>query len=162
MTTSNSEAPPTRGAAHDELAVFLGRWRATGTSYGGPKQRANDPKSAGEPWVSTHTGSWHTGKFFLIQDERATTGVAPFDTLSVMGVDAATGRYFARSFENHGFYRHYDTAVNGRVWTYTGETERARIEFSADGRTQTITWEWRPGDEWLPLCDRVAVREPEG
>ena len=36
--------------------------------------------------------------------------------------------------------------VAGRVWTITGATERAQIEFSADGRTQTLTWEWRPKD----------------
>jgi hypothetical protein len=45
------------------------------------------------------------------------------------------------------------------VWTFTGATERARIEFSPDGRTQTIVWEWRPKDRWMPLCDRVARRE---
>ena len=101
----------------------------------------------------TEGGSWEwqDGEFFLVQDERAIIGANPFDTLSVMGVDAKTGRYFARSFENHGFYRHYDVAVDGRVWTLTGETERARTEFSADGRTQTISWEWRPQDRWLPL-----------
>lgn len=109
--------------------------------------------------MSTHVGKWHTGEFFLIQDERAMTGENPFDTLSIMGVDATTGRYFLRSFENHGFYRHYDVTLDGRVWTLTGEFERARVEFSADGNTQTITWEWRPKDTWLPLCDRVAVRE---
>ncbi len=113
MTNRDNEAPPTRGAQHQALAVFLGRWKAEGKSYGSPKQPADDPKSAAEPWVSTHTGKWHTGKFFLIQDERATTGGKPFDTLSVMGVEPVTGRYFARSFENHGFYRHYDVAVEG-------------------------------------------------
>jgi hypothetical protein len=41
----------------------------------------------------------------------------------------------------------------------SGDFERARIAFSADGRTQTITWEWRPKGQWLPLCDRVADRE---
>ena len=76
-----------------------------------------------------------------------------------MGVDTQTGRYFARSFENHGFYRRYDVAVDRQVWTLSGDFERARIEFSADGRTQTITWEWRPKGQWLPLCDRVAHRE---
>ena len=156
---SNSEAPPQRGAQHDALAAFLGQWRATGQSYGSPKQRADDPKGMPESWKSTHVGKWHTGKFFLIQDERATTGNSPFDTLSVMGVDAETGHYFARAFENHGFYRHYEVTVHERVWTFSGATERARIEFSADGRTQTITWEWRPADRWLPLCDRVAVRD---
>ena len=75
-----------------------------------------------------------------------------------MGVDARTGRHFARTFENHGFYRHYEVVVEGKVWTVTGETERARIQFSEDGKTQTITWEWRPGGQWLPLCDRVARR----
>jgi hypothetical protein len=159
VTTSDHEAPPTRGEQHAALAVFLGRWRAEGTSYGSPEQAASDPRRAGEPWVSTHIGTWHTGKFFLIQDERAHVGGQPFDTLSVLGVDPQTGRSFARSFENHGFYRHYDVAVDGQVWTFSGEFERARIAFSADGRTQTITWEWRPKGQWLPLCDRVAHRE---
>lgn len=159
MTTSDNETVLIRGDQHEALGAFLGRWRAEGKSYGSPNQPADDPKSADEPWISTHTGTWHTGKFFLIQDERATTGGKPFDTLSVMGVDATTDRYFARSFENHGFYRHYDVALDGHVWTLTGETERARIEFSEDDRTQTIIWEWCPKDRWLPLCDRVARRE---
>lgn len=70
-----------------------------------------------------------------------------------MGWDDDSGCYFARAFENHGFYRHYDVTVNGHVWTICGKTERARIEFSDDGKRQTITWEWRPKDDWLPLCD---------
>jgi hypothetical protein len=159
MTASDYQTAPTRGAQYEALEVFLGRWRAEGESYGSPNQPADDPKSAAEPWTSTHTGKWHTGEYFLIQDERAIIAANPFDTLSVMGVDAETGRYFARCFENHGFYRHYDVSVDGRVWTLAGETERARIEFSQDGRTQTITWEWRPKDRWLPLCDRIARRE---
>ncbi|WP_309672281.1 hypothetical protein [Gemmatimonas sp.] len=55
-----------------------------------------------------------------------------------MGVDADTGHYFARTFENHGFYRHYDVHFDRRLWSITGERERARIEFSEDGNTQTI------------------------
>ncbi|HTA93383.1 MAG TPA: DUF1579 family protein [Polyangiaceae bacterium] len=159
MTASDDESPPERGAQHEALAVFLGRWRATGKAYGTPKQAEDDPKSVAVPWNSSHVGMWHTGEFFLIQDERASTGDKPFDTLSIMGVDAKTGNYFAKSFENHGFHRHYDVSVEGRVWTLTGDRERARIELSADGQTQTIAWEWRPNEQWLPLCDRVAVRE---
>ncbi|MEP7002668.1 MAG: DUF1579 family protein [bacterium] len=159
MATNDDQTASTRGYQHEALAVFLGRWRAEGKSYGSPNQPADDPKSAAEQWTSTHTGHWHTGEYFLIQDERAMTGASPFDTLSVMGADTTTGRYFARCFENHGFYRHYDVSVDGQVWTLTGESERARIDFSPDGRTQTITWEWRPKDRWLPLCDRIARRE---
>ena len=114
MTTSDDEVSPIRGPQHEALAVFLGRWQAEGQSYGGPNQRAEAPKRAAEPWVSTHSGKWHTGEFFLIQDERALVGGKPFDTLSVMGIDAKTGHYFVRSVENHGFYRHYAVSVDGR------------------------------------------------
>ena len=159
MTTNDSKLPPKRADAHEALAVFLGEWKAEGTSYGGSEQPADDPKLNGVSWKSTHTGRWHTGKFFLIQDEKARLGGEDvFDTLSVMGVDSQTGKYFARSFENHGFYRHYDVAADGNVWTVSGEHERARIEFSADNRKQIIVWEWKPKDQWLPLCDRTATR----
>jgi len=159
MITSDKEAPPKRGKQHAVLSAFLGRWRAEGKSYGGPNQSVDNPKGAPEPWISTYTASWYTGEFFVVHDERATSGGKTFDTLSVMGVDATTGRHFARTFENHGFYRHYDITVDGNVWTFSGEAERATITFSSDGRTQTIVWEWRPNDQWLPLCDRIARRE---
>jgi len=157
MTDANT--PPARDHRHDALAVFLGRWRAVGTAYGTPRQTDDAPRAAGVPWASTHEARWHTGAFFLVQDERATVGGHPFDTLAILGVDARTGRHFLRSIENHGFYRHYDLTVDGRVWAVSGERERARIELSADGRTQTIAWEWKPRERWLPLCDRVATRD---
>jgi hypothetical protein len=158
MTDDTMEPAPTRTPMHDALAVFLGRWRAEGTSYGGTDQSGDNPRANGESWISEHTGAWHTGEFFLVQDERARVGGAVFDTLSVMGVDAETGAYFARSFENHGFYRDYPVTREGRVWTLSGRTERATITFSDDDRTQTIAWEWKPAGTWLPLCDRVATR----
>ena len=54
-----------------------------------------------------HTARFHTGDFFLIQDEHATTGPNgpfPFHTISVMGVDPSTDSYFAHTFKNHGFF----------------------------------------------------------
>jgi hypothetical protein len=47
--------------------------------------------------------------------------------------------------------------VDGEVWTFTRETERARVEF-IDDATQVIHWDVKNGDEWLPLCDRTARR----
>ena len=150
-------APPTRGSRHDALGVFVGDWTAEGDSFGGPSQDARNPRGRPSRWTSTHKAEWHTGQFFLIQDERAVID-GPFDTLSVMGWDEDIARYFVHTFENHGFRRHYDLAVEGRVWTISGESERARIEFSHDSKRQDISWEWRPKDKWLPLCDRVAMK----
>ena len=161
MTTKDSEETPVHGGAHDALSVFLGEWRAEGTSFGGTDQSGADPKVNGVSWVSTHTARWHTGGFFLIQDERAKVGGTPFDTLTVMGVEPGDKGHFARTFENHGFYRHYGISVDGQTWLLEGKTERARTVFSADGGTQTITWEWMQNGKWLPLCDRVATRVDE-
>ncbi len=156
-----TSTPPKRGDDHQALAAFVGRWRANGWSYGSPEQKADQPKVLRERWMSTHEARWHTGNFFLVQVENALVGPAgspPFDTLSIMGVDPLTGRSFVRSFENHGFARLYDVAREGTLWTFSGLTERARIEFSRGGDRQAHTWEWLHDGRWLPLCDRVAVR----
>lgn len=153
----DAESPPERGQKHEALAVFLGHWRASGTSYGGTDQSGDDPKANGVTWESTHEGRWHSGEFFLIQDERAKLGGdSPFDTISVMGVDSTTGEYFAQAFENHGFERRYKVTRDGDRWTISGDHERATVTFGDDNRTQDIVWEWKPKDRWLPLCDRVA------
>ena len=48
---------------------------------------------------------------------------------------------------------------DGNTWTFEGETERARYDFSRDGRTCVIKWEFKPdGELWKPLCDRTAKR----
>ena len=158
MAETPSTRPPKRGPAHAALEVFLGDWRAEGRSYGDSDPARNAARAKPTTWKSTHSGRWHSGQFFLIQDERAIVGNAPFDTLSIIGWDPERERYFARAFENHGFERCYDVAVDGRVWTFAGASERARIVFSDDGATQTITWEWRPEEGWLPLCDRIATK----
>lgn len=158
MTTTDSETTPVRGSAHDALSVFLGEWHAEGTSYGGTDQSGADPNANGVPWVSSHTSRWHTGGFFLMQDERAMISGVAFETFSILGVEPGADSQFARTFDNHGFYRHYHMSVENRIWMLAGKTERARTVFDADGNTQTIEWEWLQGGKWLPLCDRVARR----
>jgi hypothetical protein len=156
--TAQPGSAPIRTPLHDALQVFVGRWRAEGLSYGNPEQSDSEPKRQPAPWRSTHTTRWHTGQFFLLQDEQAIVGGDAFDTISVMGVDTQTGQMFAHCFENHGFERRYELSANGSRWTFNGPTERATIEFSRDARTQHVVWEWRPRSKWLPLCERTAMR----
>ncbi|ANH39752.1 hypothetical protein I601_3346 [Nocardioides dokdonensis FR1436] len=147
--------PSTDPEPHRRLSVFLGDWHAVGTSYGGQEQSLDDPRAGATPWSSIHSARWHSGQYFVVQDERAS---GPFDTLTMMGWDVESERYFARSIENHGFARDYTMTVEGRTWTLSGEAERATCTFSEDGRTQEISWEWKPAHQWLPLCDRTARR----
>lgn len=132
---------------HEALAVFIGDWAAEGTAYGADR--------SGSPWRSVHSARWHSGGQFVVQDERAN---GPFDTMSFLGWDQERGTYFSWSIENHGFNREYLVTVDGDVWTLSGESERATITFSDEGRTQTHHWEFRPEGEWTLLCDRVARR----
>lgn len=129
------------------LTVFLGDWAAEGTAFGADRQ--------GAPWRSVHSARWHSGEQFIVQDERAN---GPFDTMSFLGWDPDRRTYFSWSIENHGFAREYLVTVDGDVWTYSGDQERATITFTDDGRTQTHHWEFRPDGEWITLCDRVAHR----
>jgi len=151
-------APPVRSQLHDALDLFVGDWRAEGLAFGNPQQTQAHPKAHARVWKSTHSAHWHSGRFFLLHDEKAHVGSDALDTFSVMGVDAQSGHLFARLFENQGHERRYEVHVDGRSWTFDGATERARIEFSADGRSQRVVWEWKPRERWLPLCDRTAVR----
>ncbi len=149
----NYGPPPVRGERQEKLEPFVGRWHADGTSF-----------SAGtaEPWVSDETTEWHPGKFFVLQREDAKIGASlRLITHAVIGWDEVVGDYFAATFENHGFHRRYAVRLDGRVWTFTGSTERARVAFSEDDQRQTVTWEWRPRDDrWVPLCERINVRVP--
>ncbi len=148
---------PTRTRTHDDLAVFLGDWHAVGTSYAGTDQTGADPRAGGVPWESTQTAHWHPGEFYLVQDERAVVGGVRFETLAVLGVDES-GTAFTRTFDNLGFSNRYDLTHDHATWWITGPSERATIVLSEDARVQTITWEWKPEDTWLPLCDQVATR----
>ncbi|MAB46733.1 MAG: hypothetical protein CMN67_15100 [Sphingomonadaceae bacterium] len=150
-------ATPQRTKLHDALNVFVGKWTAHGISYGGTDQSGEDPKSNGETWVSTHEANWHTGRFFIVQDERADIAGSRFDTMSFIGV-GDDGKYFSRSIENHGFYRDYDVIHEGDIWRFDGSSERATVKFEDGGRRQVWTWEWKPADTWLLLCDRIAAK----
>ena len=157
-TSPTTPQQPVRSQLHDALEMFCGQWRAEGLAYNDPNQSIAEPKAHPQRWNSTHSARWHNGRFFLLHDETAHVGPEPFDSFSVMGFDAQSGRLFARFFDNQGHERRYDVNVDGRRWTFDGATERALIDFSADGRTQRIVWEWKPRGRWLPLCERTAVR----
>jgi len=156
--SDNYGPPPVRGPEHERLNVFVGKWHAEGESYG-QNQDPDNPRAAPQRWTSDEVTEWHPGGFFVIQREDARTGSAPLITHAIIGYDPESRAYFVHAFENHGYHNTYRGQVNGRVWTFSGERERVRIEFSEDGKTQSVSWEWRPRDDkWLPLCDRTNVR----
>lgn len=55
MTSDAAETTPKRRREHDALSVFVGNWKADGTSYGGTDQSGAFPKANGVPWTSTQS-----------------------------------------------------------------------------------------------------------
>lgn len=148
---SDDATLPAPGPEHERLRVFLGKWHAEGASFGaGP--------DAPEPWVSDEIFEMVPGGFFLVQRWDARTGSKLFRGIGMVGYDAKSGAYVNDAFDSLGFHQVYKTTVEGDVWTFTGKTERARVEFTDGGDTQVITWEWKPGRTWVPLCERTARR----
>lgn len=143
---------------HERLEVFIGKWHAEGCSFA-VGQPLSNPRGVTEKWLSDETFEWLHGRFFVMQRWDAMTGSNPFHGIAIINWDDASQHYMTRSYENHGFIRDYITRVDGDIWTFTGATERARVEFTGGGNSQNIAWEWRkPGEDWRPLCDRVARR----
>jgi len=150
---------PQRSAAHRQLDVFVGTWRARGLSFGGPEQVAADPRALAVSWTSEETYEWLPGGFFMLHTWDAKVGTHPFKGTEILGYDESEGGYFSRMFDNGGNHPEYTATVNGNVWIFTEESTRAAVTMSNDGNRMDLRWEWRQGEgEWLPLCDRTANR----
>ena len=62
-------------------------------------------------------------------------------------------------FDNAGHHPDYRASVDGHVWCFTEAQTRATVTVQAGGDRMTFNWEWKNGGTaWLPLCDRIAVR----
>lgn len=158
MSKDRVDQTPKRGVEHKCLGVFVGKWHTEGDSYA-VGQTPKDPRGKVEKWVSDETVEWMPGQFFIIQHSDGTVGKREVKGIDIFNYDVETEEYTTRAYENHGYIREYVTRVDGNIWTFTGDTERARVEFTDGGDKQKVFWEWRkPGEAWLPLCERVASR----
>jgi hypothetical protein len=143
------EHQPVRGHQHDQLAVFAGRWQAEGQAYGADEGRM----------FSNETWEWLSGGFFLAWrfDSRLADG--RHKGVGHLGWDAARQTHTCRMIDNMGYDRLYDLSVNGQVWSFRGDRERATYVFSDDGRSIDIRWESSDdGIDFRPLCELKATR----
>jgi hypothetical protein len=147
----SSTAQP--GAEHQRLNVFVGRWAMSGVN------KAEAPIAADAPVTGEENYGWLEGGFFLQAHFEHRFGSDRHTGVGIIGYDAQTGEYVSHNFDNLGYQRMYQLSVQDRVWTFTGEFERATLVFSRDGRSFTIAWEIaRDGETWKPLCELKGTK----
>jgi hypothetical protein len=130
---------------------------AGGTAYG-DGQSVEDPLASAAPWTSDETYTWMPGCRFLLHQWDAAVGRQPFRGTEILGHDEDLG-FFAELFDDQGHHRTYRVAHEGSIWTFSEPATRAAITVAPDGERLDIVWQWKNGGtEWLPLCDRVALR----
>jgi hypothetical protein len=87
---------------------------------------------------------WHESGRHLVQRSTVDLPEAP-DTVSVIGCDAANGRYVQLYTDDRGVCRIYEMTFGDGHWTLQREGEpfaqRFTATVSADGRTITGRWE---------------------
>lgn len=141
-----------------KLDVFIGKWHAEGQSYGDGQQK-NNPYASAVPWISDESYEWLPGNFFILHTWDAKLGDSVFIGTEIIGYDENEGGFFTRFFDNSGFHPDYKATVDGNVWKFTEPSSRAKVTVDDDKNKMTFNWEWRKQDnDWLPLCDRVAIR----
>lgn len=158
MTESSKASLPAPTAAHRRLDAFIGDWHAEGTSFG-EGQDAADPRAAGVPWTSDESYEWLPGNFFVLHRWDAMVGKREFKGTEIIGYDKDEGGYFTRLFDNADNHPEYRATVDQDTWTFSEPQTRATVTVQHGGDKMTFNWEWKNGGRnWLPLCDRVAVR----
>lgn len=123
-----------RGAQHDLLKVWIGRWINEGHAVG----------DDGSPLVKTVTSDvyeWMPGGFFVLHTAYGRIGDVGVGGTEVIGYDEPSGCYRSWFFDSRGNVTTHEVTVDGDVWTYQGETTRSTIRFGAGGRIQTVLHE---------------------
>lgn len=141
------------------MELFAGKWNVKGKSYAeGSSNESLQVSSAQMEFIQT--GEWLSGGFFLVNRWNGHVGEWEFNGMEVIGYDAESGSYVSHFFDNAGNAPTYQVIVRDNIWTYRGKLQRATFEFSNDGNTMTVHWDWKKtgGGNWLPLCDLTASK----
>jgi hypothetical protein len=152
--SSRSQQDPheqrTLGPEQRLLEVFVGHWKINGQNAPSARGRAGARVQGEESY------EWMPGDFFLLGRfcHRFGDGARQHEGIVVFGFDPPRRAFSSDHFDNLGYHRQYDLAVNDRVWIFKGRWERAVLRFDKCDRSFEVRWEMsKDGSIWMPLCD---------
>ena len=135
-----------------KLEVFIGTWNTTGEVL----ETEVNPRGT---LVATDTYRWLPGKHFIVHDVDARFDGTPARSMEVMGFDALTKKFFARSYDDQGSTEAFAIALDRRRWTIEGRTVRFNGSFDLQKKRLTGLWERKVGKaRWQPWINLQLVR----
>ena len=143
--TTNGQQRP--GREHRRLEIFIGRWNTEGITRATesiPSVRVN----------GTDTYEWLEGGFFLIHHVDVNMGDDKIRAIEIVGYDDHIKKYPMNFFDSLGNSGTYMASVENGIWKFSGNSERATVQFSDDGNTMTALWEQQmENSKWQPWMD---------
>lgn len=130
------------------LEIFIGTWNTTGDVLA----TENAPAST---LIATDIYRWLPGKHFIIHEADARFGNSPARSMEVIGYEAVSKKYTARSYDDQGATDLFEVALKERSWNIIGDSMRFGGKFDTKGNKLTGLWElkskqgkWQP---WIKL-----------
>lgn len=142
------------------LDRFLGEWRLEGRQLDGP---FGPPM----PVQGRITVEWLLGRRFLLMKLEGALGPDQMGCAEITGESPNGHGYRVQAFYSDGSRREWKLGERDGVWIRTSEDEAAGVAlrtrclttFSADGGTQSSTWEYSSdGESWTPFWETTCRR----
>jgi len=143
------------GAPHPDLTklrLLEGSWNITGT---------NSQKESG-CITGSETFEWMEGAFFLIRNWDTKQNGIRSTGMSIIGHCPFTNTFYATTYDNTGYKRHYKLYVAGMVFTFEGERERIVLTITDDGKSYIENREISLNKKWMPLCGVQGIKDSIG
>lgn len=133
------------GVPHPDLmkiSALEGHWNITGT---------NTQKESG-CITGSETFEWMDGAFFLIRKWDSKQNGIRSTGMSIIGHCPFTNTFYATTYDNTGYKRHYKLFVDEMVFTFEGERERIVLTLIDGGKSYIENREISLNKNWMPLC----------
>ena len=134
-------------AKHRALNVFAGKWITQG------KIRATEGTTAAE-MRAIDRYEWLPGGYFMLHEVDALIAGIVYQSIEMIGYDAAQGCYVTRSYDDQGASDGFTARLEGRAWSIEGEKVRFKGAFDTCDSVLAGTWEQRTDkNQWIPWMD---------
>jgi hypothetical protein len=131
-----------------KLDALVGKWKSEG-------ETVTTDSETSIRISGTDIYEWLPGGFFMIHHVDVKIGDEQVNVIEMIGGNEEIAGFPMRAFDNHGNYSvmHATVDPNG-VWTFAGESTRARLTVSDDRKTMKAHWERSDnGSYWQPWME---------